>query len=185
MDRKEFLKLMGFSASALVALNFISSCDLNNDRSPTSYDDDDDSNDDNENDDRNYHDNDDENDDDNDRDDDDNNDDNSGTQNPPSNIGFTINLDDPNYSFLKNKGEFLIRDNIIVAHTIDDTYIAVSALCTHNSKKISYDYTNNNFFCPAHGSVFANEGTVIKGPAKKPLKQYLVELNGSLLRVHS
>lgn len=137
MNRKDFLKLIGLSASSFVALNMLSSC--NSDDSPTA----------------------------------------------PTNVDFTIDLDNPNYSYLKTKGKFLVKDNVVVAHTIDDTYVALSAICTHESKRITYDDANNNFVCPKHQSTFSKEGKVKKGPAKKPLKQYIVELNGSLLRVHS
>lgn len=137
MNRKEFLKLMGMTATAYVASNLLFSCSSND--SPTA----------------------------------------------PTNVDFTIDLNDPNYSFLKTPGEFLLKDNVIVAHTIDGQYIALSGLCTHEGEKITYDDANDNFFCPKHGSRFAKDGSVTKGPAKKQLYRYIVELNGTLLRVHN
>ncbi|MGQ9819031.1 MAG: QcrA and Rieske domain-containing protein [Candidatus Kapaibacteriales bacterium] len=137
MNRKDFLKLMGLSATSFVSLNLLSSC--NSDDSPTA----------------------------------------------PVNIDFTIDLDDPNYSYLKTIGEFLFKDNVIIAHTIEDTYVALSAICTHEAKRITYNDANNNFVCTRHQSIFTLNGKVIKGPANKPLKQYIVELNSSLLRVQS
>lgn len=137
MNRKNFLKLLGLSASSFVALNVLSSC--SSDDSTTG----------------------------------------------PINVDFTIDLDDPNYSFLKMKGEFLIKNNVLIAHTIDDSYVAISAICSHESKRITYDDVNDNFLCTKHGSKFSKNGEVLKGPANKSLKRYLVELNGSLLRVHS
>lgn len=137
MNRKDFLRLLGLSASSFVALHMLSSC--SSDDSPTG----------------------------------------------PTNVDFTIDLDDPNYSYLKTKGEFLLKDNVIVAHTIDDTYVALSAICTHESKRITYDDANDIFVCPKHGSTFSKDGKVTKGPATKALRKYVVELNGSLLRVHS
>lgn len=137
MNRKEFLKLMGFSASAFVASNFLFSC---------SSDD---------------------------------------TATAPENVDFTIDLDAPEYSFLKTKGEFLVKDNVIVAHTINDEYIALTALCTHESAKLTYDDFKDIIYCPKHYSEFSKDGKVIKGPAKKSLSRFVVELNGSMLRIHS
>lgn len=172
MDRKEFLKLMGFSASAFALLNILSSCDSFRDNCLSHTDDEDDDFDEHP---EKRH-----------KDDECNDDEsNNGNQNSPTNVDFTIDLDNPNYAFLKSKGESLIKDNVIVAHTIDDAFIAVSAICTHKGARIIYDDANNNFLCPKHNSRFATNGNVLSGPAKRHLQQYIVELNGSLLRVHS
>jgi cytochrome b6-f complex iron-sulfur subunit len=44
---------------------------------------------------------------------------------------------------------------------------AISTVCTHLGCIIKPD--PNGFHCPCHGSHFAPDGTVLKGPAPKPL----------------
>ncbi|GBD91690.1 cytochrome b6-f complex iron-sulfur subunit [bacterium BMS3Abin04] len=46
-----------------------------------------------------------------------------------------------------------------------------SSTCTHLGCKINQE-KNNKFICPCHGSQFALNGEVIKGPATKNLKQF-------------
>jgi len=43
-----------------------------------------------------------------------------------------------------------------------DTFAAFSRLCTH--QQCLTDIRNNRFECPCHGSIFANDGSVIRGP---------------------
>ncbi len=103
----------------------------------------------------------------------------------PQDVDFTIDLNDPAFSNLKVKGNFVIKDNIIIAHTSTGEYVALSAKCTHEGTIIEYDVVDDIFYCPNHGSLFKKDGSVQKGPAKKSLKRYNVELNGDLLRVYS
>ena len=67
----------------------------------------------------------------------------------------------------------LKKDRIIVAR-IDDTptYVALSSACTHEGCDVVYDMKHDEMYCPCHGSVFADDGTVTKSPARKPLKAY-------------
>jgi len=45
---------------------------------------------------------------------------------------------------------------------------ALSLECTHLGCQVTYKRTH--FVCPCHGSEFAIDGTVIKGPADRPLQ---------------
>ncbi|MFN3307203.1 MAG: ubiquinol-cytochrome c reductase iron-sulfur subunit [Candidatus Kapaibacteriota bacterium] len=103
----------------------------------------------------------------------------------PTNIDFTIDLNDPRYSSLRKVGGFVIVNDVLIAKTSENTYIAVSAICTHEGKKITFRANNNDFFCPSHDSVFSLEGKRLAGPAKKDLTKFKVELNGNILRVYS
>ncbi len=54
-------------------------------------------------------------------------------------------------------------------------YRAVSAVCTHLGCTVNQDSKGSgNFRCPCHGSVFAEDGTVLEGPAPEPLPTYSV-----------
>lgn len=42
------------------------------------------------------------------------------------------------------------------------TFLGLSRICTH--EQCDTDVTNNRFECPCHGSIFAADGSVIRGP---------------------
>ena len=60
-------------------------------------------------------------------------------------------------------------NNLIVEKT-GDKFNIYSSTCTHLGCKINQE-KNNKFICPCHGSQFALNGEVIKGPATKNLTQ--------------
>ncbi|GAB3509723.1 QcrA and Rieske domain-containing protein [Emticicia fontis] len=102
-------------------------------------------------------------------------------------VDFTLDLTNATYTTLKNKGGFVVvkPQNIIVAHTNADAFIAVSAICTHESATIGYRAATNDFLCPNHQSEFKADGTVQKGPATTALKKYSVssDLTNSTVRI--
>jgi len=62
------------------------------------------------------------------------------------------------------------------------TFLAYSAVCTHQGCTVGYDEANSQFACPCHGARFdASNGDAVRGPAKKPLASIdVVESNGNL-----
>ncbi|CAN5828748.1 Rieske (2Fe-2S) protein [soil metagenome] len=97
---------------------------------------------------------------------------------------FTFSLDDAGNASLKTKGNALVKNGVIVAHTNAGTYIAVAAACTHQGTTVEFQAPANRFHCPNHGSNFTETGAVINGPAGTPLKQFKTTLTGNNLRVH-
>lgn len=63
-----------------------------------------------------------------------------------------------------------------VIRTGTSTFAAFSMICTH--QQCLTDVRNNRFECPCHGSRFSNNGSVINGPAERPLQQLSVTVNG-------
>ena len=63
-----------------------------------------------------------------------------------------------------------------VIRTGASTYVAFSKICTH--QQCLTDVRSNRFECPCHGSRFANDGSVINGPAERPLQRLGVTVNG-------
>ena len=61
-----------------------------------------------------------------------------------------------------------------------DAY-AISIVCTHLGCIINP--TADGFECPCHGSRFARDGTVTRGPAPRPLRWLSVSVNGDTLVV--
>lgn len=62
-------------------------------------------------------------------------------------------------------------DHVAVARTDEGELIAVSAVCTHQGCIVSHDPERECWQCPCHGSRFALDGTVLQGPAIKPLEK--------------
>ncbi len=65
-----------------------------------------------------------------------------------------------------------LKDKILVIHSRDGRLHAVSSICTHMGCDVLYDKNLGHIRCPCHGSRYGLEGHNIKGPAKRPLKQY-------------
>ncbi|MGB9852705.1 MAG: ubiquinol-cytochrome c reductase iron-sulfur subunit [Candidatus Kapaibacteriota bacterium] len=136
MDRKEFLKIIGFSlTSYVIAQNFVG-CDSSNSTQPT-------------------------------------------------NVDFTIDLGDPNFSVLKTTGGSLIYNNVLIFRTNNALLKAVASKCTHEQATLEYSSTDEKIICPRHNSEFSTDGKVLKGPAKKNLVVYNVSENGNTVRIFS
>ena len=53
----------------------------------------------------------------------------------------------------------------------DGELFAVSSVCTHLGCKVHWNSVETSWDCPCHGSRFRPDGSVIEGPAIKPLKR--------------
>lgn len=84
-------------------------------------------------------------------------------------------------ALLASEGSILVtlkglHDKILVVHRTDRTLYAVSAICTHMGCTVHYDKDMGHLACPCHGSQYALDGSVIRGPAKQPLRRYDVTM---------
>ena len=61
---------------------------------------------------------------------------------------------------------------LVIAKVSEDTFAVVSNRCTHNEKALGYDHEAGLFICASGKSEFRPDGTVVKGPAKAPLRTY-------------
>lgn len=104
------------------------------------------------------------------------------TPNAPTNVDFTL---DVSSGALSSNGGYLVKDGILVARTFSGNFLAVSSYCTHQGTTVQYVSSQNDFYCPNHGARYSSTGSVLQGPASKPLKQYNTELIGNSLRVYS
>jgi Rieske Fe-S protein len=60
----------------------------------------------------------------------------------------------------------------LAAYRDDDGELhVVSAICTHLACIVSFNSAEKSWDCPCHGSRFAPDGTVLQGPAMKPLQR--------------
>ena len=71
---------------------------------------------------------------------------------------------------------FLVDEKIFVFRDREKGFSVASAVCTHLGCTVAHFQSDNRFHCPCHGSVFAADGSVIHGPAPKPLQWFEVTL---------
>ncbi|MDX5338108.1 MAG: ubiquinol-cytochrome c reductase iron-sulfur subunit [Cyclobacteriaceae bacterium] len=114
---------------------------------------------------------------------------NPGNPNPPSNSGSgitisgnTISIDLNIQTRLRTSGNWLLIENArtLVAN-INNSYVALTSVCTHEGCTDSWAFSNNRFICNCHGSVFDPSGAVVNGPARTPLTAYTAQVNGTTL----
>ena len=109
------------------------------------------------------------------------------TTNPPpvKVIDFTINITSNPYASLNTAGGFYVdkANNIIIARTLTNEFLAVSSLCTHQQVTLEFQASNNRFYCSGHGSAFSTKGAVLNGPAASALKEYKTTITGNSLRI--
>jgi nucleotide-binding universal stress UspA family protein/nitrite reductase/ring-hydroxylating ferredoxin subunit len=60
----------------------------------------------------------------------------------------------------------------------DGTLIALSPRCQHMGCTVDWNDADRTWDCPCHGSRYAKDGTVIKGPAQKDLDPALIPRRG-------
>ena len=65
---------------------------------------------------------------------------------------------------------YLVDDKVAVSRDEDSTVHAVSAVCTHLGCIVRWNTAERSWDCPCHGSRFARDGSVLQGPATKPLE---------------
>lgn len=110
------------------------------------------------------------------------------TQDPisaPTNIDFTLDLTNPSFSALRTNGGYVYNAGVIVARTVNGSFVALSQACTHQGATVVYDPGSDSFYCPSHGSQFAANGSVLRGPAGSPLMAYKTTFTGNSLHVYS
>ena len=54
----------------------------------------------------------------------------------------------------------------------DGGHVALSPICTHLGCTV--DVAGPRLVCPCHGSTYARDGSVLRGPAEQPLRRYPV-----------
>ena len=141
MDRKEFLKTLGFSTAAIMAvssLSVMSGCMSS-----------------------------------------------AGVPSPNAKADFIIDLTNPTYAALKTTGGYIVKDGVVVAHTQNGTYAAVTVVCSHQGNPyVRFDGNTNTFYCPVHGARYSTTGQGLNAFGSNGLKTYTVDVNGTQLHVY-
>jgi Rieske Fe-S protein len=72
---------------------------------------------------------------------------------------------------------------IVIARVSDTSYAALDAICTHMNCTVSYNALNLTLDCPCHGSTYEVDGSVIGGPAPRPLTPFTAHSDGTTLTI--
>lgn len=69
-------------------------------------------------------------------------------------------------------------EDAVLVHLDNGDFVAYSAVCTHAGCTVAY--RDGELACPCHGSVFdpANGAEVVTGPAREPLREIPVSVEG-------
>ena len=67
----------------------------------------------------------------------------------------------------------------------DSSVVAFAPSCTHLGCAYHWDDEIQNFLCPCHSTVFALDGSVVSGPAPRPLDRYVSKVVGGKLMISS
>ena len=89
---------------------------------------------------------------------------------------------------LDQEGKILDKTNaaqavLIFRNPEDNNLSALNPKCPHQSCTVDIKSEDKLLACPCHGSKFAFDGTVINGPAKKPLNKFEVKQEEDLILV--
>lgn len=71
---------------------------------------------------------------------------------------------------------------VFVRVTDTEAIRAFSTRCMHRGCQV--EAIAERFVCPCHGSEYAADGAVLKGPTELPLIEYRVSADGSNVRIH-
>jgi Rieske Fe-S protein len=75
-------------------------------------------------------------------------------------------------------GVVLEAEKVVVTQPAEGTFKAFTAVCTHQACTVA-SVKNDRISCPCHGSVYsAEDGSVINGPAPRPLDEIPVSVEG-------
>ena len=65
----------------------------------------------------------------------------------------------------------------LLLHHGDDTWTALSAVCTHLGCTVQFDKERKAIYCACHGGIYdAMTGANISGPPPKPLMKYVAQI---------
>ena len=98
------------------------------------------------------------------------------------------NVSVPRDQFTKDNNIVIIKNfdhldfDIAVIQYAEDTFKAFELQCTHQPN-YALTATKEGFFCSAHGSLFDFNGQVKKAPAKKPMKEYPIEITNQIIKI--
>ena len=101
------------------------------------------------------------------------------------NVNFTLDLSSSTNSALQTVGGSVVSNDVIVIRTGTSSFVALSALCTHQGCTVGYNSSSKELVCPCHGGTFDTNGNVLGGPPPKALQKFTVTQSGNTLTIKS
>ncbi|WP_234734699.1 Rieske (2Fe-2S) protein [Tellurirhabdus bombi] len=99
-------------------------------------------------------------------------------------VDFDLDLTDPAYFALHQAGGYVIQYGVVVARTVQETFVAVTQTCSHKGQQ-QVVFKNDEFYCTAHGARYDTTGKGLNTNGKRGLTTYRTEQSGSILRVYA
>jgi len=76
-----------------------------------------------------------------------------------------------------------IGTRYIAVYNDNGNLLVMENVCTHRGCQLEWNSSEKIWGCPCHGSRFHADGTVLKGPATKPLPRLNFRLEGSEIKL--
>ena len=98
---------------------------------------------------------------------------------------YIIDLNHSSFSTLTNDGSWKLfsEGGMLIVNVGSNVIIAFSNECPHDSCRTNWQYSNENFTCTCHTSIFSNSGDFISGPANSDLTSYIASIDGNYLTI--
>jgi cytochrome b6-f complex iron-sulfur subunit len=105
----------------------------------------------------------------------------------PQDIDFTLDLNAQENAPLRSNGGFVVRNDVVVARTVNGAFAAATVVCSHaQNRRIRYASGANEWQCDVHGARFRLDGTGLNSNASRGLRTYNTNLlDDNTLRVFS
>lgn len=103
----------------------------------------------------------------------------------PEGVDFTVDLDSAEAAPLSENGGYILKNDVVVARNLEGDFVAASQICSHQqTDQVRFIETSGGIFrCSTHGSEFDQDGRPLNAITNNPLKIFMTERNGSVLRV--
>lgn len=103
---------------------------------------------------------------------------------PNTPVDFTLDLSQ--LPQLTKPGGFVVKDNVLVAKTLQGDYVAATVICSHEQRKeIIFEDDKNQFHCTAHDARFDSNGKGLNKEGNKNLTVYNTTIEANNLRILS
>ena len=98
---------------------------------------------------------------------------------------FTIDLDSTEGAKIADNGDYIIKNEVVVAKNLEGKYAAASQICSHEPrKKVSFLSDDGGIFrCSDHGARFNQNGKPLNSVTSKYLKVYDTKLENNILSI--
>lgn len=76
-----------------------------------------------------------------------------------------------------------IEGRPVAVYNTGEGLIVMENVCTHMGCQTAWNQADQSWDCPCHGSRYHPDGTLIKGPAAKPLPRLSHHLEGDAIAI--